>query len=181
MADRRLQIADWGLIVALAIGASPPAVARAQEAHITIEVKDYASMPITGSPDGTGQTDGMLSRVNTLREEPGGARRLFVSDLNGPLYILDKETKKLTPYLDFNGRDGRPGVFHKLVYRRRLRQRPERILFRSGLRAQREVLHGPHGGSGGCPARTFPTTRTFRVERHRLRDHAGDRRRRARC
>ena len=93
-----------------------PAVARAQEAHITIEVKDYASMPITGSPDGTGQTDGMLSRVNTLREEPGGARRLFVGDMNGPLYILDKETKKFTLYLDFNGRDARPGIFHRLVY-----------------------------------------------------------------
>ena len=73
-------------------------------------------MPITGSPDGTGQTDGMLSRVNTLREEPGGAKRLFVSDMNGPLYILDKETKKLTPYLDFNGKDARPGIFHRLVF-----------------------------------------------------------------
>ena len=58
----------------------------------------------------------MLSRVNRLREEPGGARRLFVNDMNGPLYILDKETKKLTTYLDFNGRDARPGIFHRLMY-----------------------------------------------------------------
>ncbi len=64
----------------------------------------------------TGQTDGMLSRVNTLREEPGGAGRLFVSDMNGPLYILDKDTRKFTPYLDFNGRDAQPGIFHRLVF-----------------------------------------------------------------
>ena len=93
-----------------------PAAAWAQETHLTIEVKDYASLPITGSPAGTGQTDGMLSRVNTLREEPGGARRLFVSDMNGPLYILDKESRKFTLYLDFNGREARPGLFHRLVF-----------------------------------------------------------------
>jgi hypothetical protein len=93
-----------------------PGVASAQVTPLTIEVKDYVAMPITGAPDGTGQTDGMLSRVNALREEPGGAKRLFAADMNGPLYILDKETKKLTPYLDFNGRDGRPGMFHRLVF-----------------------------------------------------------------
>jgi Glucose / Sorbosone dehydrogenase len=82
----------------------------------TVEIRDYVALPITGSVDGTGQTDGMLARVNTVREEPGGARRLFINDSNGPLYILDKQTKKLTTYLDFNGRDGRPGMFHRLIY-----------------------------------------------------------------
>ena len=73
-------------------------------------------MPITGTLDGTGQTDGMLARVNSVREEPGGARRLFINDMNGPLYIVDKETKKFTTYLDFNGKDGKPGIFHRLIY-----------------------------------------------------------------
>jgi hypothetical protein len=51
-----------------------------------------------------------------MREEPGGRskKRFFVNDLNGPLYILDKVTGKFTTYLNFNGRDGRPGLFHKL-------------------------------------------------------------------
>ena len=83
---------------------------------LTLEIRDYVAFPITGRLDGTGQTDGMLARINSLREEPGGANRFFVNDLNGPLYILDKATKKLTTYLDFNGRDGRPGLFHKLAY-----------------------------------------------------------------
>jgi hypothetical protein len=84
--------------------------------QVTIELRDFVAMPVTGRVDGRGQTDGLLARVNSLREEPGGATRLFVNDLNGVLYILDKATKTFTPYLDFNGRDGRPGLFHKLGY-----------------------------------------------------------------
>ena len=30
-------------------------------------------------------------------------RRFFANDLNGPLYILDKQSKRFTTYLDFNG------------------------------------------------------------------------------
>jgi hypothetical protein len=83
---------------------------------LTLEITDYVEMPVTGKYDGTGQTDGMLARVNSMREEPGGAARLFIADLNGPLYILDKAAKKLTTYLDFNGRNGHPGLFHKFAY-----------------------------------------------------------------
>lgn len=85
--------------------------------EITLEIKDYASFPMTGAMDGKGQNAGLLARVNFLREEPGGAKkRFFVNDLNGPLYILDKDTRKLTTYLNFNGRDGQPGLFHKLTF-----------------------------------------------------------------
>ena len=59
-------------------------------APLTLDLSDYLAMPITGKLDGTGQTDGMLARVNSFREEPGGTGRVFVHDLNGPLYILDK-------------------------------------------------------------------------------------------
>jgi len=94
-----------------------PALAAASSTPpITVELRDYATLPITGTMDGTGQTDGMLARVNSLREEPGGASRFFVNDLNGPLYILDKKTKTFTTYLDFNGRTGHSGIFHKLSY-----------------------------------------------------------------
>jgi len=82
---------------------------------LTLRLADYATMPMTGSPAGTGNT-GSLARVNVLREEPGGANRFFVNDLNGPLYILDKKTKTFTTYLDFNGRDDRTGLFDKLPF-----------------------------------------------------------------
>ena len=78
-------------------------------------------MPITGKLDGTGQTDGILARVNSFREEPGGSGRVFVHDLTGPLYILDKQSKSLTTYLNFNGRPPRQGqvaggLFRKLAW-----------------------------------------------------------------
>jgi hypothetical protein len=58
----------------------------------------------------------MLARVNSIREEPGGSGRLFVPDMNGPLYILNKKTKALTTYLDFNGSGERAGLFDRLYY-----------------------------------------------------------------
>jgi hypothetical protein len=89
----------------------------AEPPQITLEVKDYATLPITGVLDGKGQTNGLLARINFLREEPGGGRgRFFINDLYGPLYILDKTSRKLTTYLDFNGREGYTGIFHKLSY-----------------------------------------------------------------
>src|SRR5206468_7664637 len=51
----------------------------------TLHVEDYLVMPMTGSVDGNGSNEVLLSRVNSLREEAGGARRQFISDLNGPL------------------------------------------------------------------------------------------------
>ena len=85
-------------------------------AQITVELQDYAALPITGAFDGKTNYDALLARVSGFREEPGGANRLFVTDLNGPLYVVDKNTKKSSVYLDFNGREGRPGIFHKLFY-----------------------------------------------------------------
>jgi hypothetical protein len=106
-----MRIAPSALILACSIlfsGAAPPT--------LTIEISDFAPLPITGKVDGTGQVDGMLARVNSIREEPGGMGRLFIVDMNGPVYILDKKTKALTTYLDFNGRDDRPGLFDRLLY-----------------------------------------------------------------
>jgi hypothetical protein len=89
--------------------------ARGAAPDITLEIRDYATMPMTGKVDGKGQIMGLLARLNFMREEPGVARnRIFVNDLNGPLYILDKQSRKTTVYLNFNGRDGQPGLFHRL-------------------------------------------------------------------
>src|SRR5689334_18448087 len=69
---------------------------------LTIEIKDYATFPITGDVDGKNNAMGLLARINFMREEPGPKKRFFVNDVNGQLYILDRGTKKLTTYLNFN-------------------------------------------------------------------------------
>src|SRR5262249_61971335 len=101
------------LAFAAALIGAVPASAQA-----TIEIEDFVVMPMTGVVDGKGSNEVLLSRVNTLREETGGARRLFISDLNGPLYIFDKGTKTLGVYLDFNGTAGKNRIFHKLMVRK---------------------------------------------------------------
>lgn len=93
----------------------------------TLELADYVQMPITGEPGGE-NTRGQLARVNFMRDEPGGGR-FFVNDLNGPLYILDKKSKQLTTYLDFNGLAGRPGLFQKLTFERNLATGLINVLF----------------------------------------------------
>jgi mono/diheme cytochrome c family protein len=93
-----------------------PTVAAATKPTHTLELTDYVQMPITADNTDT-STRAELSRVNFLRDEPGG-RRFFVNDLNGPLYILDKQTKQFAKYLDFNGLEGRPGLFRKFTFQR---------------------------------------------------------------
>src|SRR5207344_1814000 len=75
------------------------AVPAYQSPERTLEVADYVELPVTGEKS-TNLVSGQLARGSILRDEPGG-RRFFVNDLNGPLYILDKQTKQLTPYLNF--------------------------------------------------------------------------------
>lgn len=83
--------------------------------RFALELQDYAALPITADNTNT-NTRAQLARVNYLRDEPGG-RRFFVNDLNGRLYILDKQTKQFTTYLDFNGADGRPGLFQRFSFK----------------------------------------------------------------
>lgn len=71
----------------------------------TLALADYVELPITGDMS-TDRVTGVLARGSILRDEPGG-NRFFVNDLNGPLYMLDKQTKRLTTYLNFDG-GGRP-------------------------------------------------------------------------
>ena len=85
------------------------------DAPLVLQIADYATAPMTGSTTGAGNL-GSLARINMMREEPGGAARFFVNDLNGPLYILDKRSKRFKAYLDFNGRGDRPGLFDKLPF-----------------------------------------------------------------
>ncbi|KAA6440882.1 c-type cytochrome [Dyadobacter flavalbus] len=82
-------------------------------AEHTIELADYLEMPITGDMSADRVT-GVLARGSIMLDEPGG-KRTFINDLNGQLYILDKQTKKLTTYLDFDGSNSRAGLFTKLT------------------------------------------------------------------
>src|SRR5436309_15170705 len=104
--DRRLRIAC--LTLAMSVSWLSTSLAQA-----TLEIKDFVVMPMTGKVDGKGSNELLLARVNTLREEVGGARRWLISDLNGTLYILDSDTKKFSLYLNFNGNEGKNGLFHK--------------------------------------------------------------------
>src|SRR5919109_3539867 len=97
------------VVLAASVASSP----RASTAPVLM-IEDYLEMPMTGVVDGKTTNEVLLSRVNTLREEVGGANRLFISDLNGPLYIFDKATKRFTTYLDFNGHPGKDGLFKRL-------------------------------------------------------------------
>src|SRR3989442_14130341 len=102
----------FGACVALAVVVCSASPAWAQP---MLELRDFVVTPMTGLVDGKGNNELLLSRVNTLREEVGGAKRLFISDLNGPLYILDKDTKAFTVYLNFNGNAGKAGIFRRLT------------------------------------------------------------------
>jgi hypothetical protein len=107
----------------LAIGAGAAAVTaqapktpgRGAGPALALQIADYAALPMTGSPTGTGNNAGSLARINFMREEPAPSRRFFVNDLNGPLYILNKTTKAATIYLDFNGRGVMRGLFDRIA------------------------------------------------------------------
>src|SRR4029079_15651154 len=101
------------LLTILSLLALQPSHAQTSDT-LTLELKDFVTMPMTGVTEGKGTNEVLLARVNAIREEPGGANRLFITDMNGPLYILDKATKKLTTYLNFDGREGQNGIFHRL-------------------------------------------------------------------
>jgi glucose/arabinose dehydrogenase len=100
--------------IALIVGAiamGVPGQATAQP-RLTLHLTDYLQAPMTGAIDGVSNR-GSLARINVLREEPGGRQRLFLCDLNGPLYLVDKATGAFVTYLDFNGANGRPGMFKR--------------------------------------------------------------------
>ncbi len=81
----------------------------------TLRVEDYATLPMTGVVNGA-SNPAYLARVNFLADDPSGANRLFVNDLNGPLYMLDKTTRSFTQYLNFNGVGRELGLFDRLYF-----------------------------------------------------------------
>ncbi len=96
----------------LLLGMAGPACAQPPKA-LRATLGDYLEMPATGSFDSSNARS-WIARVNFFVEEPG-ARRLFVTDQTGPLYILDKKSRQLTPYLAFNGSGDGKGLFARFI------------------------------------------------------------------
>ena len=77
---------------------------------MTVLLENYASAPLsTPTHGGKASADidykGQLGRVTSMRSEPGDAPlangRFFVNDQSGTLYVMEKFTKKFTPYIKF--------------------------------------------------------------------------------
>jgi len=96
----------------LLLGIAGPVCAQPPKA-LRATLGDYLEMPATGSFDST-KARSWVARVNFFVEEPG-AKRQFVTDQSGQLYILDKKSKQLTPYLAFNGSGDGKGMFARFL------------------------------------------------------------------
>lgn len=105
------------LALVFLVTAAPLALSAASPT-LTIKIKNYVTMPMTGQVAGKGNA-ASLARIEAIRQEPGKNRgRFFVNDPNGELYILNRKTKKLTTFLNLNGADGQPGIFPKFTTQR---------------------------------------------------------------
>jgi hypothetical protein len=59
---------------------------------IAVNIREFATLP---------DIDGVAARMMTLVEDPS-TKRLFVSDMRGPLYTVSADGKTVTPYLNIN-------------------------------------------------------------------------------
>ena len=93
-----------------AVSAQYPSRSQVSKDGTAIMLEDYANPPLSSTTHGgmlPGPIDfkGQLGRVTSLRSEPAdaplAASRFFVDDQSSTIYILDKTTKKFTPYIDF--------------------------------------------------------------------------------
>src|SRR5687768_11565315 len=110
------RVVVWGVAAGIASVVQPPVSAQlGQPPPLILHLTDYAEAPMTGAIDGV-SNQGSLARINVMREEPGGRNRFFLCDLNGPLYIVDKTAKTFVTYLNFNGAEGRAGMFKRFSY-----------------------------------------------------------------
>ena len=99
-------------LVLLLAGAGNAASAQAAPKALEATLANYLEMPITGR--GAGSMPFQIARLNFLIEEPGAAR-LFISDQNGTLYIVDKSTQRPVPYINLNGSGEASGLFARFA------------------------------------------------------------------
>ena len=87
-----------------------PSSSQVTKDGTAILIEDYATPPLSSAlmdhpyPPPIDYR-GQLGRVVSMRSEPANAplasTRFFVADMNGNLYILNKATRKFTPYITF--------------------------------------------------------------------------------
>lgn len=88
-----------------------PATFQVAKGGAAVVLEDYAQLPVSGRGGSVSNygpnvhLDDQLARPTFIRSEPTNAplgnSRFFVTDLNRNLYILDKNTRTFTPYLNF--------------------------------------------------------------------------------
>lgn len=97
-------------VVSAQYPATYPSEPQVHKDGTAVLLEDYASLPLSSPTRGGKNTDAInfklpLGKVTSLRSEPPDAplssSRFFVDDQSGTLYILDKTTKKFTPYIKF--------------------------------------------------------------------------------
>ncbi len=95
---------------AAVIFAQYPSRSQISKDGTAVLLEDYANLPLSspthgGATPGTIDHKAQLGRVTSLRSEPANAplanSRFFVDDQSSTVCILDKATKKFTPYLNF--------------------------------------------------------------------------------
>jgi hypothetical protein len=69
-----------------------PAPIAATEGSIRVDFSEFATLP---------DIDGVPARMMTLVDEPG-TRRIFVSDMRGPLYTINYDGRAVQMYVDTN-------------------------------------------------------------------------------
>lgn len=107
------RLAPFLAAVASVVGVLAPApTSQAQLAALRVE--DYAVVPQTGVVGGG--SNAYMARVNFMAQDPSNADQLWVNDLNGPLYILNRETRQFTQYLNFNGTGSATGLYDRLYF-----------------------------------------------------------------
>jgi hypothetical protein len=75
---------------------------------VTVRLQDWATVPASGIAEFG------FARPSFLRADPADSNRVWLSDINGRLYIVDKTTKTFTTFLDFNGSPPNNGLFDKV-------------------------------------------------------------------
>ena len=77
-----------------------PKPIAATEGVVKVKFKEFASLP---------DSNGQAARMMLLVDEPG-TKRLFVNDMNGPLYAISYDGKTVTPYVNVNDEKWGVGV-----------------------------------------------------------------------
>ena len=153
-----------------------PAKSEVSKDGTAILIEDYATPPLSSASDGPRiypppiDYHGQLARVVSMRSEPANAplasSRFFVDDMNGNLYILDKATRKFTPYITFaeifpkynTDRFDHRGVCHRV---------------RSKLCEKRQILYRAHGNPSQAGLRPADQRPLCRAEARWVCDDSG--------